>query len=185
MAKMLKTQSEMIELHKTRIQKGDAEHVTSEAMKNYTVFEDGSYVLLDPATGKPKTRLHSRRTGPFLVIDHEDSTYRLENLVTKNQFRVNIHRMHPFHFDPDRVNPQEVAAQDVDEFIVETIVSHEGDFKKKGSLKFKVRWLGYGPEHDSDEPWKNVMYVDKLHEYLRAHDLAKHIPKQFKEPSRT
>ena len=130
MAKMLKTQSIMIELHRERIQKGDAEH-TATGKKSYTVFEDGSYVLLDPASGKPKGRLHARRTGPYLVMSHEDSTYTLQNLVNKNHFRVNIHRMHPFHFDPDRTNPQEVAAHDEEEFIVEAILSHEGDFSQK------------------------------------------------------
>jgi hypothetical protein len=88
--------------------------------------------------------------------------------------------MHQFHFDPDRTNPQEVAAHDEDEFIVEAILSHEGDFKKKSTLWFTVRWLGYGPEFDSREPWKNVMHVDKLHDYLRSQGQAKLIPKQPK-----
>jgi hypothetical protein len=48
MSDMLKTQSLMIELHKQRIAKGDIEHTSGTA--DYTVFEDGSYVLLDPGS---------------------------------------------------------------------------------------------------------------------------------------
>ena len=94
----------------------------------YTVFETGSYVLLEPATGKPKDRLHSRKFGPFLVLWYTDDTYDLQNLVSKKKFRVNIKRTHP---DEKRVNPQEVASRDSDEFIVESILGHTFDFKKK------------------------------------------------------
>jgi hypothetical protein len=99
------------------------------------------------------------------------------NLVNKKEFRVNIHRMHPFYFDATRVDPQEVAAHDEEEFIVESILGHRGDFHKKSSLEFLVRWLGYEPEFDSWEPWKSLMHVDKLHEYLRAQSQEKLIPK--------
>ena len=137
-----------------------------------------------PATGKPKDRLHSRKLGPFLVLAHDKNTYTLQNLVSKKEFRVNIKRIHPFHFDEERVNPQEVAAHDSDEFIVESILSHTGDFKKKNSLSFQVRWLGYTPVEDTWEPWKNVMHVEKLHTYLRSIGLENMVPK-YKRVIRT
>ena len=68
-----------------------------------------------------------------LIIQKSDS---------KTDFKENIHRFNPFYFDPDKVNPQEVAAHDDEEFIVESILSHQGDLTKKASLMFKVRWLG-------------------------------------------
>jgi transposase InsO family protein len=183
MVQMLKTQSLMIQLHEERLKRGDVEHA-EQGPREYTVFEDGSYVLLDPATGKPKDRLHSRRLGPFLVVSHTDNTYELQNLVSKRVFKVNIHRIHPFYFDKDRINPLEVAAHDEEEFIVEAILGHEGSFSDKNSLRFKVRWLGFGPEYDTKEPWKNLRNVDKLHEYLRAQGQEKMIPKQFR-PTRS
>ena len=66
-------------------------------------------------------------------------------------FKANIHRLHPFYFDPKKVIPQEVAAHD-EEFIVGSIMSHQGDLTKKASLTFKVRWLGYTADFDSWEP---------------------------------
>ena len=119
-----------------------------------------------------------------MVLDHEENTYNLRNLVSKNEFRVNIKWIHPFHFDEERVNPQEVAAHDSDEFIIESILSHTGDFKKKNSLSFQVRWLGYTPAEDTWEPWKNVMHAEKLQTYLRSIGLENMIPK-YKRASRT
>ena len=90
---------------------------------------------------------------------------------------MNIHRMHPFNFDPKRVNPQDVAGHDDDEFLVDAILEHRGNLSKKTTLEFKVRWLGYSPDDDTWVPWKNVMHVDKLHDYLRSRNQAKLIPK--------
>ena len=90
---------------------------------------------------------------------------------------MNVKRIDPFHFNDERINPQEVAAHDSDEFIVESILGHTGDFKKKNSLSFHVRWLGYTPADDTWEPWKNVMHVQKLHTYLRSIGLENVVPK--------
>ena len=73
----------MIERHKQIIQKCDINHTSEPASAKYTVFDRGSYVLLEPATGKPKDRLHSRKLGSFLVLDHDDNTYNFQNLVSK------------------------------------------------------------------------------------------------------
>ena len=116
------------------------------------------------------------------MLDHVDSTYHLQNLVSKKDFKANIHRLHLFYFDPNKVNPQEVAVHDDEEFIVESILSHQGDLTEKTSLTFKVRWLGYTADFDSWEPWRNVIHVDKLHEYLISIDQAKLIPKKAKIP---
>ena len=117
------------------------------------------------------------------MLSHEDNTYLLQNLVNKKEFWVNIHRMHPFYFDEKRTNPQEVVAHDKEEFIVEAIMAHRGDLTKRSTLEFQVRWLGYTPEYDTWEPWKNVMHVDKLHEYLRSINQAKLIPKEKRAKS--
>jgi hypothetical protein len=177
MSKILKIQSIMIELHEKSLRETDEAHLTEGAKAEYTVFETGSYVLLEPAAGKPKNRLHSRRLGPFLVLGHTDNTYSLQNLISKKEFKVNIHRMYPFHFDPDRVNPQDVAAHDDEEFLVESVLAHRGNLSKKTTLEFQIRWLGYSPSDDTWEPWKNVMHLDKLHDYLRSIGQEKLIPK--------
>ena len=63
----------MLKTHKQRIQKGDEEHTKLPSAPDYTVFETSSFVLLDLVSGTAKNRLNSRRTEPFLVLDHVDS----------------------------------------------------------------------------------------------------------------
>ena len=65
MANLLKIQSEMIERHRQIIQKGDKAHTSDAETSKYTVFETGTYMFLEPATGKPKDKLRSRKLGPF------------------------------------------------------------------------------------------------------------------------
>ena len=36
------------------ISKGDVIHIDSDSIKEYTEFENGTYVVLEPATSKPK-----------------------------------------------------------------------------------------------------------------------------------
>jgi len=40
---------------------------------------------------------------------------------------------------------------------IERILAHKGQFNKKDTLFFKVKWLGYDDkEDDTWEPWKNL-----------------------------
>ena len=43
-----------------------------------------------------------------------------------------------------------------------------------------ARWAGFGDEHDSWEPYKGLMHVGKLHEYLRANHMKALIPKEHR-----
>ena len=47
-------------------------------------------------------------------------------------------------------------------------------------MTFKVKWLGYGPEHDSWEPYANLRDIGKLHEYLITNRMKSLIPSKFK-----
>jgi len=38
----------------------------------------------------------------------------------------------------------------------------------RSTMEFKVRWAGFGESCDSWEPYKALLHVDKLHDYLRA-----------------
>ena len=70
------------------------------------------------------------------------------------------------------------------EFFIEKIVSHEDETPhrsktkpRKDSLFFTVRWLGYGPESDTREPWSGLKDTTQLWTYLHRQGLEKLIPK--------
>jgi hypothetical protein len=81
-----------------------------------------------------------------------------------------------FNFDPLKVQPLDVARHYYDEFFVEKVLRHEGDFRKVSTLTLEVRWLNYSSEYNSWEPWKNLRHSVKLHEYLRLIGKPKLIP---------
>jgi hypothetical protein len=62
----------------------------------------------------------------------------------------------------------EVAHHNEQDFVVEAINGHRGDRHKRSSMKFRVSWAGFGETCDSWEPYKAILHVDKLHNYLRA-----------------
>ena len=107
----------------------------------------------------------------------QDSKYTVQDLVTMKEEKVHVSLLKKFEYDPDLVDPAEVARHDTNEYLVEKILAHRGSFDAKRSLVFKVRWLGYGPEYDTWEPWSSLRNNTALHDYLREKNLARHIPR--------
>jgi hypothetical protein len=57
-----------------------------------------------------------------------------------------------------------------EEFVVEKIIAHRHE--KTGTLKYLVRWEGYGPQFDTWEPKTNLKNAPRiLAEYRKTHDL--------------
>ena len=63
--------------------------------------------------------------------------------------------------------------------VVEEILRHKGCPKRRRSMQFLVRWLGFGPEYDSWEPWDNVRTCMALRDYLVAHKLGYLVPRNI------
>jgi hypothetical protein len=93
--------------------------------------------------------------------------------------KVHVTRLKEFHSTPNS-SPLDIARRDFEEFFVEEVLEHRGDFKYKSGLTFKVRWLGFGPEDDTWEPWSGLREVLALHRYLNKIKMDKHIPKEFR-----
>ena len=172
---MIRIQDELCETSAKLRRLADANHIASQ-QENVTEFPDGSYVLIQYVK-QPPTRLHTKWNGPLKVLEHKNSEYKLLDLVTKKEKLVHCTRIKEFHFDPLKTDPKDIARRDYLEFFVEAIIAHRGDRRKKSSLQFEVKWLSYGVEHNTWEPWANLRLVDKLHDYLRANNLLGLIPK--------
>jgi hypothetical protein len=88
--------------------------------------------------------------------------------------------MKTFRFDPLKTNPVDIARRDYLEFFVEKILEMKGDHRRVNNLSFLVKWLGFDDTYNTWEPWKNVRDTDKVHDYLRANNMEKLIPKKFR-----
>ena len=149
-----------------------------------TEFPINSFVLMRYPAGlgnshRPPTKLHTRWQGPFRVSNFKGDEYVLQNLVTLKESRHHVQELAPFRWDAEIVDPKEVAWRDHDAFEIDHIVSHEGDWKRLSSLRFRVRWVGYDASEDTREPWKNLRTNHALHEYLRRIGQHKLIPSAF------
>ena len=144
-----------------------------------TEYPINSYVLYTPPMGRSNKLLPKHR-GPYQVIGHEQSVYIIEDLIRGKKIKTHIHNLRPFIFDPPRVNPIDVAQQNEQEFVVEEIIGHRGDHHKRSTMEFLVRWNGYDESSNSWEPYKALMHVDKLHDYLREHRMRSLIPREHK-----
>jgi hypothetical protein len=100
--------------------------------------------------------------------------------VTSNEETFHVTQLKPFLYDKNRVDPAKIAHKHSDEYIVDTIVSHQGDLNKTDSLKFQVRWKDFSALEDTWEPWDNLKLNARLHEYLISINQAKLIPYELR-----
>jgi hypothetical protein len=176
--KMLERQSELIRVAQETQLKHDTHHM-SRNDPELTDYPVNSYVLWEnPAGGRNK--LQTKLQGPFQVVRRVDDDITILDLLTNKEIVTHISNVREFNFDPDRTDPKEVALHSSEEFVIESIMEHSGDKTRRNTMQFKVRWLGYGPEHDSWEPYKNLRDTEQLHAYLRANRMATLIPSKHK-----
>ena len=183
MAKMLDAQAKLVALAQKKLRAKDEKHI-SEYEPTRTEFAINSYVLVSYPVGmndtrKPPTRFHSILKGPYRVINSVQGRYTVQNLVTYKNEDVHLTQLRPFLYDPERVDLRDVASRDRKEFVIDRVVSHTGDFKRKKSLQFLVKWLGYDESENTYESYRELRATEQLHAYLIRCGLQKEIPKEF------
>jgi transposase InsO family protein len=179
-SKMLRLQDEVMNTAREVLKNTDDQHMASFPNRRPTEHLPDSYVLVRYRSGSAPTRLHTQWKGPLRVISNTGSEYLLLDLITHKAKPYHITDMKPFRFDPLVTNPIDIARKDYLEFFIEEILDMRGDGKRVTTFSFLVKWLGYNDIQNSWEPWKNVRDTDKVHEYLRANNMANFIPKKFK-----
>ena len=153
-------------------------HALVEYDPRITEYPVHSYVLFTLPVGRSNKLLLSRY--PYQVMEKTDSIYVIEDLVSGKRTTTHIHKLRAFNYDQAYTSPWTLAQHNEQEFIVESIITHFGSRNRRSSLQFKVRWAGFGETCDSWEPYKSLMRVDKLHDYLRANTMKTLIPKEHK-----
>ena len=120
-------------------------------------------------------------TSFFRVIFVHTKCWRIATRSTSSRISsTHIHNLRPFNYDPARTSPLAIAQQNEQEFVVESINGHRGNRQRRSTMEFKVRWAGFGESCDSWEPYKALLHVDKLHDYLRANAMKTLIPSEQK-----
>jgi hypothetical protein len=109
------------------------------------------------------------------------SNYTVQDLISKKLSDTHISNLKPFIFDADVTDPLQVAMQDQQEFLIDKIVEHRGDRKKRTEMEFKVRWFGYDESEDTWEPWKHLRNTSQLHDYLKIHKMKSLISASTKD----
>ena len=155
------------------------QHKVVENDPDITDYPVNSYVLYTPPMGR-SNKLLPRHKGPYQVIGRKQSIYIIEDLIRGKQIKTHVHNLRAFLYNPTQINPLDIAQQNEQEFIVEEIVAHRGDHHRRSTMEFLVRWTGYDESSNSWEPYKALMHVDKLHDYLREHRMRSLIPREHK-----
>ena len=138
----------------------------------------GSYVTLEypePSVPRAPTKLMARRAGLFQVHSSDGADYEIRDFQSDKLSRVHVKRLRAFVFDETRVDPAMVVAADRSEFLVDFVLDHLPKVRpasNRRELEFKIRWVGYGLEHDSWEPWSELRANDRVHVYMRAHGMG-------------
>ena len=177
-ADMLSTQQRLMQhAHTTQLIK-DQRHMLK-ARPVVDIFEKDSYVLIEYHDGLkkgPPSKLLTNLKGPYKVLGNQGAHYTVRNLRTNKDETYHATALRPFYYDILTTDPRDVAIRDNQEFVVESIVEHRGDKRRKSEMEFKIRWQGYNPEADTWGTWKDLRLVPKLHDYLREHNMASLVP---------
>ena len=185
--------TEQQEIHATILEKAielqrqlDAKHIEERTLVP-TSYDIGEYVLVAyPETllgDRPPNKLMPLRKGPMKVIDKDIDAYTVLDLVTRRAEVIHLSRMFPFLYDATKIDPENIALRDREEFVVGEILDDTIDLSLPTKLwKFLVLWKGYDIQEASWVSWNNLKEVGVLHQYMRTKRLGRYIPKAHQKP---
>jgi len=177
-AHMLQAQAQLIQIARETQLIKDTDHMQLDDTRAVTQFDVNSYVLVQ-YENRPPSKLHTPLKGPLRVVNHIGSRYTLQNLVTNKLEDYHVTQLRPFNYDPTTTNPRMVANKDYQVEDVDRILSHQGNPRRRNTLKFLVHWSGRPDSEDSYVDWSTLRNTEALHTYLRAHGLRHMIPKKY------
>lgn len=178
LSEMLETQDRLSQLTRDIQRREDDNHINSYS-EPITEFKIGSFVLVERREGL-QSRLDTLWLGPMRILEHKNSEYTLLNLITTKEKVYHAQHMRPFIFNPKNTDPTDVARRDYVEFFIQEILQHRGKPSRSSSMEFLVKWTGYEDSYNSWEPYANLRKSESLHAFLRAKNLLKLIPPEFR-----
>jgi hypothetical protein len=120
-------------------------------------------------------------------VDHIGATYELRNIADNKKIFRHVSQLELFYYDPDSVDPMEIAAKDLKEYVVEEVLDHEPKFqasRNRKHLSFLIKWQGYGEKDNSWVQWKNLTNNSVCHAYcLKTYGLKSLVRKEYRGES--
>jgi hypothetical protein len=178
-------QEQLLEATKEVQKKLDDEHLARVDPADCTTFAPDSYVLVmypssTVADRRPPTKLHSFWRGPLKVVSNIGDTYSLLDMVNDTIEQRHVTSIKQFNYDPAVTSPRQEALRDNQQWDIDRIVSHEGDFARKSSLLFTIKYLGYSDQYNRVCTWKELYQTIQLKDYLRSIGRIKVLPKNMR-----
>jgi hypothetical protein len=140
-------------------------------------YQPGDLILFNPKENPyalRESKMSPKFLGPYQVISQHRNDITCKHVTLNTRHVLHSSRVHPFFGTYD--DAKRISMVDREEFLVEEILAHRGNDKRKTSLEFLVKWQGYSDENNSWEPWNNLKDNSFLHDYLRKHGLSRLIP---------
>ena len=186
---LIAAQKSVIEYAKTIQTLKDSAHMSTGLGARLTEYGVGTLVTVSypqnmTGKSKPPDKLLTQRKGPYEIVDQKGSTYTMRHIADNKIITRHISQLELFIYDPDSVDPMEVAAKDLKEFVVEEILDHNPKrhaSKNKKTLEFLVKWQGYGEEANEWVPWKNLTNNSICHAYCMANGMTSLVGRQYRE----
>ena len=160
---MLNKQAKIIQIAKG-MQESTDDFTIAQKSAERTEYPVNSYVLMQ-YRDRPPSKFHSNWAGPLRVVGNKQNTYTLQDLVTGKLKDVHITQLKEFQYDMMETDPRDIARKEKQEFVVEKVLQHRGNPKKRGTMEFLVQWLNY-PGEDSWTEWENIRDNSELNKYL-------------------
>ena len=179
---MQKRHEEILALAAKSQKELDAKHMAERNPRSFTEYKIGDYVLTEYKSGKPESKLHPKRLGPYTVVGRNGNNYDLQNCVTNKQYTYHIKKIHPFYWDKREVDPTKVAMMDNSFYEVLKVDSHKfiGNKKQiKDNLELFMQF-----EDDPEPTWYgwNSTYNDVavIQDYFKKNNLKHFVLDRYK-----
>ena len=127
--------------------------------------------------------------GPFKISDRiNEVAYKLQlpdSMSIHNVFHISL--LKPYYEDGNyQPPPLPIVMNDKPYYEVEYIINHRDVRKgKRIERQYLVKWLNYGPEHNTWEPISSFESTDVIETYLQSLLNIQRMPKRHLKRSRT
>ena len=127
-------------------------------------------------------KLSSHYRGPYRVIAIDGSRVQIQNLITLELKDVIVTQLVLFKYDPNIVDPHEVALHASQEFYPEKILKIYGKRNKskrylRTDLMIEIKWLGYSDKYNTWEPYSEIKLTSLWRKYCQTKGLQYLIPR--------